>query len=45
VKVQLAAAGTWYTATFVSGDDWTVDPAAGALTIASVTTLHIVAHD
>ncbi|MDZ4717851.1 MAG: hypothetical protein SH847_05230 [Roseiflexaceae bacterium] len=45
VKVQLAAAGTWYTASNVSGNDWVVDPAAGALTTASVTTLHIVAHD
>jgi hypothetical protein len=45
VRVQLVPAGTWYTATNVSGDDWAVNPAAGALTTASVTTLRIVAHD
>jgi hypothetical protein len=46
VKVQLAAGGAWYDAdNGGSGNDWVVDPAAGALSAASVTTLHIVAHD
>jgi len=45
VKVQLVPAGTWYDATNSGGDVWVVNPAAGALTTASVTTLRIVAHD
>jgi hypothetical protein len=45
VKVQLVNGGTWYTASNVSNDSWIVDPAAGALSVSAVDTLHIVAHD
>lgn len=46
VKVQLVSGGTWYDAdNGGAGDVWTVDPTAGSLTVTSVDTLHIVAHD
>lgn len=45
VKVQLVSGGTWYTAdNGGTGNDWTVDPAAGTLTVEAVNTLRVVAH-
>jgi hypothetical protein len=57
VKVQLVSSGTWYSATYGgSGTAWSVDLTPGgsggvpsgagnAITVASVTTLHVVAAD
>jgi hypothetical protein len=44
VQVQLVSGGTWYAAdNGGSGNVWTVDPAAGAVTATSVNALRIVA--
>jgi hypothetical protein len=45
VKVQLVSGGTWYDATHGTGNVWSYDPAAGAMTVTSVDALNIVAHD
>ena len=46
VKVQLVTGGAWYDASNGgTGNNWTVDPTAGSLTVNSINTLHIVAHD